>query len=152
MIAAWYDQQGPAAEVLRVGELPAAEPGPGEVRVRLTVSGANPGDMKKRQAWLGSPMAFPRIVPHSDGAGVIEAAGPGPGGPGGVGVRSPVLPALRDRRAGRRAGRGGGVLGDAVRRGRDRLREAESQPVRDQMVLKAERGGFFAIGSGGAPG
>jgi len=77
MIAAWYDRQGPAAEVLQVGEFPAAEPGPGEVRVRLAVSGANPGDMKKRQAWLGSPMAFPRIVPHSDGAGVIEAAGPG---------------------------------------------------------------------------
>jgi len=54
-----------------------AEPGPGEVRVRLTVSGANPGDVKKRQAWLGSPMAFPRIVPHSDGAGVIDAVGPG---------------------------------------------------------------------------
>ena len=77
MIAAWYDRQGPAAEVLRVGELPAAEPGPGEVRVRLTVSGANPGDMKKREGWLGSPMAFSRIVPHSDGAGVIEAVGPG---------------------------------------------------------------------------
>jgi NADPH2:quinone reductase len=45
--------------------------------VRLTVSGANPGDMKKRQSWLGSPMAFGRIVPHSDGAGVIEAVGPG---------------------------------------------------------------------------
>jgi NADPH:quinone reductase len=77
MIAAWYDRQGPPAEVLRVGELPAGEPGPGEVRVRLTLSGASPGDMKKRQSWLGSPMAFPRIVPHSDGAGVIEAVGPG---------------------------------------------------------------------------
>jgi NADPH2:quinone reductase len=77
MIAAWYDRQGPPAEVLRVGELAAAEPGPGEVRVRLSLSGANPGDVKKRQAWLGSPMAFPRIVPHSDGAGVIEAVGPG---------------------------------------------------------------------------
>jgi NADPH2:quinone reductase len=77
MIAAWYDRQGPAAEVLRVGELPAPEPGRGEVRVRLTVSGPNPGDMKKREGWLGAPMAFPRIVPHSDGAGVIEAAGPG---------------------------------------------------------------------------
>ena len=77
MIAAWYDRQGPAAEVLQVGELPAADPGPGEVRVRLTLSGANPGDIKKRQAWLGSPMAFPRIVPHSDGAGMIEAVGPG---------------------------------------------------------------------------
>ena len=76
MIAAWYDRQGAAAEVLRVGELPAADPGPGEVRVRLTMSGVNPGDIKKREGWLGSPMAFPRIVPHSDGAGVIEAVGP----------------------------------------------------------------------------
>jgi NADPH:quinone reductase len=77
MIAAWYDRQGPAAEVLQVGELPAADPGAGEVRVRLALSGVSPGDIKKRQAWLGSPMAFPRIVPHSDGAGVIEAVGHG---------------------------------------------------------------------------
>jgi NADPH:quinone reductase len=77
MIAAWYDRQGAAADVLQVGELPVADVGPGDVRVRLTYSGANPGDIKKRQAWLGSPMAFPRIVPHSDGAGVIEAVGNG---------------------------------------------------------------------------
>jgi NADPH2:quinone reductase len=86
MIAAWYDRQGPPADVLQVGELPETEPGPGEVRVRLTLSGANPGDMKKRQAWLGSPMAFPRIVPHSDGAGVVEAVGPG-GDPARAGER-----------------------------------------------------------------
>jgi len=79
MIAAWYDRQGPAAEVLQVGELAAAAPGPGEVRVRLALSGASPGDMKKRMAWLGNPMAFPRIVPHSDGAGLIEALGEGVG-------------------------------------------------------------------------
>jgi NADPH:quinone reductase len=77
MIAAWYDRQGPAADVLRVGELPDAEPGPGEVRVRLTLSGVNPGDIKKRQGWLRSPMAFRRIVPHCDGTGVIEEIGPG---------------------------------------------------------------------------
>ena len=77
MIAAWYDRQGPPAELLQVGELAAVEPGPGEVRVRLAVSGGNPGDVKKRQAWLGSPMPFQRIVPHSDGAGVVEAVGPG---------------------------------------------------------------------------
>jgi NADPH:quinone reductase len=80
MIAAWYDRQGPAGDVLHVGELPVADPGPGEVRVRLTHSGANPGDIKKREGWLGSPMAFPRIVPHSDGAGVIEALGQGVSG------------------------------------------------------------------------
>jgi NADPH:quinone reductase len=86
VIAAWYDRQGPAAEVLRVGELHAAEPGLGEVRVRLSVSGASPGDMKKRQAWLENPMAFPRIIPHSDGAGVIDAVGPD-GDPARVGRR-----------------------------------------------------------------
>jgi len=77
MIAAWYDRQGPAADVLQVGELPETAPGPGEVRVRLTFSGINPGDIKKRAGWLGSAMAFARIVPHSDGAGVIDAVGPG---------------------------------------------------------------------------
>jgi NADPH2:quinone reductase len=77
LIGAWYDRQGAAADVLQVGELARAEPGPGEVRVRLRLSGANPGDVKKRQGWLGSPMAFPRIVPHSDGTGIIEAVGPG---------------------------------------------------------------------------
>jgi NADPH:quinone reductase len=76
MIAAWYERQGPAADVLNVGELPVAEPGAGEVRVRLSLSGANPGDVKKRESWLANPMAFPRIIPHSDGAGVIEAVGP----------------------------------------------------------------------------
>jgi len=77
MIAAWYDRQGLAADVLQLGELAAAEPAAGEVRVRLNLSGVNPGDIKKRQSWLGNQMAFPRIVPHSDGAGVIEAVGPG---------------------------------------------------------------------------
>jgi len=73
--AVWYDRQGPAAEVLQAGELPAPEPGPAEVRVRVTRSGVNPGDTKKRRGWLGSSMPFPRVIPHSDGAGVVESAG-----------------------------------------------------------------------------
>jgi NADPH2:quinone reductase len=77
MLAAWYDRQGPAADVLQVGELPSPEPGPGEVRVRITFSGVNPGDTKKRSGWRGNPMSFPRIIPHSDGAGVIDAVGDG---------------------------------------------------------------------------
>jgi NADPH2:quinone reductase len=77
MIAAWYDAQGPAAEVLQIGDLPSPQPRPGEVRVRITLSGINPGDTKKRAGWLGSPMLYPRIVPHSDGAGVIDAVGNG---------------------------------------------------------------------------
>jgi NADPH:quinone reductase len=75
--AAWYDRQGPAADVLQVGELPDPEPGPGEVRVRVAVSGINPGDTKKRSGWLGGAMAYPRVVPHSDGAGVVESVGDG---------------------------------------------------------------------------
>jgi NADPH:quinone reductase len=77
MRAAWYDEQGPAAEVLQVGELPAPEPGRGEVRVRLHCSGVNPGDTKKRIDRFGLGMPFPRVVPHSDGSGVIESVGDG---------------------------------------------------------------------------
>jgi NADPH2:quinone reductase len=77
MRAVWYERQGPAAEVLRVGDMPAPEPGPGEVRVRMKLSGVNPGDTKKRRGWLGSAMPFPRVIPHSDGAGVIESIGEG---------------------------------------------------------------------------
>ncbi|MEU4401178.1 NADPH:quinone reductase [Micromonospora orduensis] len=77
MRAAWYDRQGPAREVLRVGELPDPTPGDGEVRVRVSVSGIHVGDLGKRQGWWGSTMSFPRVVPHGDGAGVIDAVGPG---------------------------------------------------------------------------
>jgi NADPH2:quinone reductase len=77
MLAAFYDRQGAAADVLHVGELPDPQPGAGEIRTRMAVSGVNPGDTKKRSWWLGNPMAFPRVVPHSDGAGVIDAVGCG---------------------------------------------------------------------------
>ena len=77
MLASWYDQQGPAAEVLQLGELPDPTPGPGEVRVRVTVSGANPGDTKKRRGWTGSAMPYPRVIPHSDAAGIIDSVGDG---------------------------------------------------------------------------
>jgi NADPH2:quinone reductase len=75
--AAWYRRKGPAVEVFEVGDLSDPNPGPGEVRVRLRFSGVNPGDTKKRSGWLDSPMAFPLVVPHSDGAGVIDQVGDG---------------------------------------------------------------------------
>jgi NADPH:quinone reductase len=75
--AVWYERQGPASEVLQVGELPDPRPGPGEVRVRVSLSGVNPGDTKKRRGWLGSAMPYPCVVPHSDGAGVAESVGLG---------------------------------------------------------------------------
>jgi NADPH2:quinone reductase len=75
MRAAWYEKNGPAREVLQVGEIDTPEPGEGDVLVRLSASGVNPSDSKGR---LGSrPVKWPRIVPHSDGAGVIERVGPG---------------------------------------------------------------------------
>src|SRR3954469_23115977 len=86
MLAAWYERVGPAAEGLDVGEMPDPEPGAGEVRVRLTFSGINPGDTKKRGDWVGYGLPYPRVIPHSDGAGVVDAVGGGVA-PGRIGDR-----------------------------------------------------------------
>jgi NADPH:quinone reductase len=75
--AAWYEHQGSARETLVVGEMPDPVPADGEVRIALNVSGVNQGDIKKRAGWQGSPMAYPRVIPHSDGAGTIDMVGPG---------------------------------------------------------------------------
>lgn len=76
MKAIWYEELGPAREVLKQGEMDAAAPGPGEVRVKLQASGVNPADVKRRG--LGTyGMEYPRIIPNSDGAGIIDAVGDG---------------------------------------------------------------------------
>jgi NADPH2:quinone reductase len=77
MRAVFYTEQGPAASVLEVGEQPTPAPGPGEVRVRLKTSGVNPSDWKVRRGGFGRGLAFPLIIPHSDGAGDIDAVGAG---------------------------------------------------------------------------
>ncbi|MBK8447325.1 MAG: NADPH:quinone reductase [Micropruina sp.] len=77
MRAVYYDRQGPADQVLQLGELPDPEPGPGDVRVRLRYSGISPGDTKKRAGYFGSAMTYPRVVPHSDGSGTIDQVGAG---------------------------------------------------------------------------
>lgn len=74
MRAAWYSKNGEAREVLVVGELPTPMPARGEVRVKLATSGVNPSDVKSRR---GRALGNERIVPHSDGAGVIDAVGDG---------------------------------------------------------------------------
>lgn len=77
MKAAWYEKQGPARDVLVVGEMPEPVPAAGEVRIRIEASGINPGDVKKRQNAFGYGMAYPRVIPHSDGAGRVDQLGAG---------------------------------------------------------------------------
>ncbi|HEX7776160.1 MAG TPA: NADPH:quinone reductase [Parvibaculum sp.] len=78
MKAAYYERKGPAHDVIIVGDMPDPQPGPGEVLVRVSVSGVNPSDTKTRGGWGGyKDMPYARIVPHNDGAGTIEAVGPG---------------------------------------------------------------------------
>ncbi len=70
-----YEQNGPA-EVIQVGEMAEQAPGPGEVRVRVVSSGINPSDWKRRQG-LTRRIDFPRVIPHQDGAGIIDRVGDG---------------------------------------------------------------------------
>ena len=77
MRAIAYERVGPADDVLHLIDLPLPEPGPGEVRVRLHCSGVNPSDVKTRGGVRSRELPFPRIIPHSDGAGVIDAVGAG---------------------------------------------------------------------------
>ncbi len=77
MQAAYYTSLGPARDVLQLGEIPTPQPAAGEVRVRIECSGVNPSDVKSRLGLRNPRMPFPRIVPHSDGAGVIDAVGHG---------------------------------------------------------------------------
>jgi NADPH2:quinone reductase len=75
MRAAYYEANGSAREVLRVGEIKTPQAGPGEVRVKLATSGVNPSDVKARQG--SRKIAWPQLVPQSDGAGFIDQVGDG---------------------------------------------------------------------------
>jgi NADPH2:quinone reductase len=77
MRAAFYERTGPAREVLQFSDLPDPSPGLGEIRVRLRWSGINPSDVKSRAGLRSTQMPFPRVVPHSDGMGVVDAVGDG---------------------------------------------------------------------------
>ena len=74
MKAAWYEKTGDAADVLKVGELPDPSPGSNEVLISVKTSGINPSDVKTRSGARGE-LQFSRIVPHSDGAGIIVDVG-----------------------------------------------------------------------------
>lgn len=77
MKAAWYEKQGAARDVLVVGETDDPQPRAGEVRIRIAFSGVNPGDVKKREDAFGVGMPYPRVIPHSDGSGTVDAVGEG---------------------------------------------------------------------------
>jgi NADPH:quinone reductase len=77
MRAVWYEKLGPAHDVLKAGEMPDPQPGPGEVRVRIAYSGVNPSDVKRRGGSSVGAMPFPRVIPDMDGSGIIDHAGAG---------------------------------------------------------------------------
>ena len=78
MRAATYTRTGTARDVLTVIDVATPAPGPGDVRVKIATSGPNPSDVKKRAAPpAGKPAEFPVVIPHSDGAGTIDAVGEG---------------------------------------------------------------------------
>lgn len=77
MKAAWFEKFGAPSDVMILGELDKPEPKEGEVLVRLYTSGVNPSDVKKRAGAFSNLLDEGLIVPHSDGAGVIEAVGDG---------------------------------------------------------------------------
>ena len=76
MQAAWYETIGSADEVLQIGEIDNPSPGKGDVLVQMKTSGVNPSDVKTRAGARGE-LQFPKIIPHSDGGGVITAVGEG---------------------------------------------------------------------------
>jgi NADPH2:quinone reductase len=76
MKAAYYERNGAARDVLRVSEVDRPQAAPGEVLVKLATSGVNPSDVKSRQGGTRK-IAWPRVIPQSDGAGVIEQVGDG---------------------------------------------------------------------------
>ena len=75
MKAIWYEKQGDASDVLVFGEVEKPVPKIDEVSVKISFSGLNPSDTKRRRGFRGQKHAFPKIIPHSDGSGVIEAVG-----------------------------------------------------------------------------
>jgi len=75
MQAAFYEQTGPAGQVLQVGDVEQPTPAEGAVRIKLEWSGVNPSDVKARSGARAPAMPFPRVIPHSDGMGTIDAVG-----------------------------------------------------------------------------
>jgi NADPH2:quinone reductase len=76
MKAVWYERTGAAPDVLTFGDMPTPVAGPGEVRIRLEASGVNPADVGRR-AGSYRALEYPRVIPNSDGAGIVDQVGDG---------------------------------------------------------------------------
>lgn len=79
MRAIGYSAFGAASDVLNIHDITMPEPEAGQVRVKLLYSGVNPSDAKARSGSRPGVLrpAFDLVVPHSDGAGMIDAVGSG---------------------------------------------------------------------------
>lgn len=75
MKAIWYEQYGNARDVLKYGEIETPVPKSDEIRVSVEVSGLNPSDIKRRRAVSAANPNFPKVIPHMDGSGIIDAVG-----------------------------------------------------------------------------
>ena len=76
MKAIVFDRCGDPEEVLQVRDVPAPEPGPGQVRVRMLASPINPSDLLYIRGIYGKPPPLP-ATPGFEGVGVVEASGGG---------------------------------------------------------------------------
>lgn len=99
MKAAYYEQIGKAKDVLKIGEMDVAELGAHEVLIKVHASGINPSDVKQRSGWGGLTMRHQRVIPHNDGAGIIESVGESVS-PSRIGERVWIYEATLPRRLG----------------------------------------------------
>jgi NADPH:quinone reductase-like Zn-dependent oxidoreductase len=79
-------------EVLEVVEVPATDPGPGEVAIQVAAAAINPTDTVLRAGSGGTPRWDPPYIPGMDAAGTVVAAGAGAGLEVGTQVMAAVTP------------------------------------------------------------
>lgn len=77
MKAAWFESFGAPSDTIIIGEQPTPTVGPGEVLINIKATGVNPSDVKKRQGAFPNLLDSGPVIPHSDGAGIIQAVGEG---------------------------------------------------------------------------
>jgi NADPH2:quinone reductase len=77
MKAVWFEKFGEAKDTLVFGDLEKPVAHKGEVLVCMKTTGVNPSDVKKRAGSAPTLLDDGLVIPHSDGAGIIEAVGEG---------------------------------------------------------------------------